>query len=269
MEDSVRYQHWTNQRLNGEWIWVEFLVCIIFLYNTERTVITGIDTMVSLLDSLDSRFTYLIQLLKKTGFSVSKTPTTQETRYRIISLNIACITHGRYVIYYNSRSTPPYPAGYSTDGAYNELCEVEVWGCSTPGHYGMHCSYPCPQNCQDSHCNIVDGTCLGCVDGYMGQTCNEECMNNTYGLECRTTCGHCRNGQQCHHVSGSCPNGCDRGVNGVKCDKGCPNGNYGYNCLYKCSVNCEVPGICDKETGRCEGGCKSGWKIPNCDGCKH
>lgn len=46
-------------------------------------------------------------------------------------------------------------------------------GCSTPGHYGMHCSYPCPQNCQDSHCNIVDGTCLGCVDGYMGQTCNE------------------------------------------------------------------------------------------------
>lgn len=49
----------------------------------------------------------------------------------------------------------------------------------------------------------------------------------------------------------------------------CPSGYYGYNCHYKCSVNCKVPGQCDKESGQCEGGCQSGWKIPNCDGCKH
>lgn len=46
-------------------------------------------------------------------------------------------------------------------------------GCSKPGYYGMHCSYPCHQNCQESRCNIVDGTCLGCVDGYTGPTCKE------------------------------------------------------------------------------------------------
>lgn len=46
-------------------------------------------------------------------------------------------------------------------------------GCSKPGYYGMHCSYPCPKTCQESCCNIVDGTCLGCVDGYTGPTCKE------------------------------------------------------------------------------------------------
>lgn len=49
----------------------------------------------------------------------------------------------------------------------------------------------------------------------------------------------------------------------------CPSGYYGYNCHYECSVHCKVPGQCGKESGQCEGGCQSGWKIPNCDSCKH
>lgn len=50
-------------------------------------------------------------------------------------------------------------------------------GCPTPGYYEVNCSSTCPQNCQEGQCNIVDGTCLGCVDGYIGPLCNGcECV---------------------------------------------------------------------------------------------
>eukprot|EP00105_Crassostrea_gigas_P037048 XP_019921196.1 PREDICTED: scavenger receptor class F member 2-like [Crassostrea gigas] len=97
---------------------------------------------------------------------------------------------------------------------------MEVYGCPTPGYYGENCSLPCPQTCQESNCNIVDGTCPGCNDGYRGPTCNEKCSDGTYGLECGYVCGNCSDGDWCNHVNGSCPNGCDVGVFGDRCDRG-------------------------------------------------
>lgn len=44
-------------------------------------------------------------------------------------------------------------------------------GCQTKRFYGEDCSLPCPNNCQEGHCHIVDGTCLGCSAGYKGATC--------------------------------------------------------------------------------------------------
>lgn len=46
-------------------------------------------------------------------------------------------------------------------------------GCPSRGHYGENCSIPCPQNCLEGHCDIEEGTCLGCKTGYKRSKCNE------------------------------------------------------------------------------------------------
>nr|XP_022309513.1 uncharacterized protein LOC111115163 isoform X2 [Crassostrea virginica] len=130
-------------------------------------------------------------------------------------VSISCPYHGRYVIYYNNRTHPPYPAGYY-EYAVTYLCEVEVYGCPTTGYYGENCSLPCLKNCA---CHILEGTCMGCLPGYKGPRCSKECDDNTYGLECMGSCGNCSNGEQCHHVDGSCPSGCDAGVHGKACNE--------------------------------------------------
>lgn len=48
-----------------------------------------------------------------------------------------------------------------------------IQGCPKPGYFGEDCSLFCPENCQEGHCNIINGACLGCVNGYKGQNCKE------------------------------------------------------------------------------------------------
>ncbi|XP_061170840.1 multiple epidermal growth factor-like domains protein 10 [Saccostrea echinata] len=178
---------------------------------------------------------------------------------------INCSVHGQYVIYYNERRQDvTYPSYYSTY-AFNELCEVEVFGCPSPRFYGENCAQPCPEKCQEQHCDINTGYCLGCVPGYRGPFCSKECSEQTYGLECSVSCGNCTNGETCHHVNGTCLNGCNVGVMDKKCQTACLSGLYGRDCRYTCSDNCGVPNRCDRFTGECDGGCQPGWKGIRCD----
>uniref|UniRef100_A0A8W8NTF1 EGF-like domain-containing protein n=1 Tax=Magallana gigas TaxID=29159 RepID=A0A8W8NTF1_MAGGI len=169
----------------------------------------------------------------------------------------------RYVIYYNNRTHPPFPPGYSSN-AFNELCEVGVYGCPVTGYYGDNCTMPCPQNCQEGHCDIVDGTCLGCKAGYIGSRCNEECDRSKFGPDCNKICGHCLQNGHCHHINGSCMNGCDPGYHGTQCSKKCETGKYGIDCQQRCSAFCHTSWICHHITGACRDGCKSGWKGELC-----
>nr|XP_022309642.1 receptor-type tyrosine-protein phosphatase mu-like isoform X2 [Crassostrea virginica] len=179
-------------------------------------------------------------------------------------VNITCPYHGRYVIYYNNRTHRPFPDGYSYF-AYTDLCEVEVFGCLSPGLYGENCSLRCPRNCQEGHCDIVEGNCLGCIPGYQSFTCDEECEQFTYGLGCNQTCGNCSKGEQCNHLNGRCLNGCDVGVYGDKCDSECLDGKHGQNCEEHCSKHCMISETCDRVTGHCIGGCQAGWTNAQCD----
>uniref|UniRef100_A0A8W8P2M7 Scavenger receptor class F member 2 n=1 Tax=Magallana gigas TaxID=29159 RepID=A0A8W8P2M7_MAGGI len=139
-------------------------------------------------------------------------------------------------------------------------------GCPIPGYYGEDCSLPCPQNCQESHCHIVDGSCLGCVPGYKGPTCNEKCLDQTYGLECQRNCGNCKNKEPCHHVNGNCLNGCASGFYGDTCNLVCKNNTFGSKCSFTCG-NCLYPygEQCHHETGQCQHGCDVGFHGDRCD----
>lgn len=45
-------------------------------------------------------------------------------------------------------------------------------GCSF-GVYGENCEKPCPDNCQGSRCDIINGTCSGCTPGWLGARCDK------------------------------------------------------------------------------------------------
>ncbi|XP_078330377.1 uncharacterized protein LOC144624447 [Crassostrea virginica] len=166
------------------------------------------------------------------GFSVHISNTTnkedgvpcfRDTNYTTATIpnpvNITCPYHGRYVIYYNNRTHPPYPEGFS-DYAFTFLCEVEVYDCPSPGYYGKNCSLECPQNCQDGYCDSVKGTCLDCKPGYIGSRCNQECPDGFYGKKCVENCSrNCVVHVRCDTVTGRCLGGCQAGWTGDTCEK--------------------------------------------------
>ncbi|XP_056002110.1 multiple epidermal growth factor-like domains protein 11 [Ostrea edulis] len=215
------------------------------------------------------------------GFSLYVSNTTDRTRGKLCFhdtsyttttipavLNVTCPVHGQYVIYYNERLPGvTYPSGYD-QYAFNELCEVEVYGCPVPGYFGPDCSFPYPDtNCR--YCHIETGACQGCKLGYQGHQCELPCSHQYYGELCKKTCGNCSDGVTCNNVDGTCTNGCEVGVYGDKCKTPCPIGWQGKNCSRTCT-NCDR---CERFTGQCTSPCYPGWKgthcTEECDGRKY
>nr|XP_022304116.1 uncharacterized protein LOC111111421 isoform X2 [Crassostrea virginica] len=127
---------------------------------------------------------------------------------------INCSVHGRYVIYYNERlPNVTYPSYYSRFAHY-ELCELEVYGCRN----GSNCNIPCPTNCQERRCDVKTGHCHGCVPGYVGPTCSQECPPGFYGIDCLYNCSqNCNVTRRCDRFTGKCEGGCKPGWTGATC----------------------------------------------------
>nr|XP_022305532.1 receptor-type tyrosine-protein phosphatase epsilon-like [Crassostrea virginica] len=184
-----------------------------------------------------------------------------------LNFSTECILSGRYVIFYNERlDGVTYPAGYEViANVFTELCEVTIEGCSKPRVYGMKCDMPCPYNCKYKTCHIKNGTCFGCVAGYMGTFCKTECPDEWYGFDCKQQCsGYCRDNDPCNKVNGTCDGGCAAGWLGAFCEKECSDGAYGYGCVNKCSGHCMNDSPCNKQTGHCDKGCKPGYTNASC-----
>nr|XP_022305574.1 receptor-type tyrosine-protein phosphatase alpha-like isoform X2 [Crassostrea virginica] len=174
------------------------------------------------------------------------------------TFNKTCPYHGQFVIYHNDRSSDaPRRDGFS-QYAYNELCEVEVYGCPTTRHYGPNCSISCPENCL-SYCHIETGTCLGCKPGYQGDRCESECTDGFYGDGCQKECGKCADMTQCNHVNGNCLGDCQSGFKGENCSQECDDGTYGKHCYEICG-NCLDNSQCSHINGTCLTGCVAGYK---------
>uniref|UniRef100_K1P8X9 Endothelial cells scavenger receptor n=1 Tax=Magallana gigas TaxID=29159 RepID=K1P8X9_MAGGI len=196
------------------------------------------------------------------GFSVFISNTTERkdgvlcfkdnyfTKYTIPSvITLNCTHHGRYVIYYNNRTSSSKPSDYS-EYAYNELCEFEVYACQN-NMYGADCSEKCGHCRNGEQCHHVNGACPnGCKAGYFSASCKTGCDDGTFGTNCSSTCGHCHKGQPCDKKTGACPKECDPGYEGLYCNKTCARTNYGPNCNLTCSTYC-FNQACDSRNGAC------------------
>ncbi|XP_056017464.1 protein draper-like [Ostrea edulis] len=210
--------------------------------------------------------------IKEDGYLCYK----NEQELPTLNFSTTCVKHGRYVIFYNERfDGTTYPSGYETYSVYTELCEVTVTGCKESDVYGYNCDLPCPNNCQEMRCDIVNGTCLGCTAGWHVQL-----DITVYSVDLRvldtaeTTCSVitplanvtmavAMDGQEyiVTHIDE------DNNENGSECEaeRECPAESYGPDCVYNCSGQCLSYLPCNRTTGKCDGGCNLKYTGELCD----
>ncbi|XP_052692267.1 platelet endothelial aggregation receptor 1-like isoform X2 [Crassostrea angulata] len=217
------------------------------------------------------------------GFSVHISNTTDkedgelcfvDTNYTMDTLpnpiNITTQISGRYVIYYNNRTHPPFPSDYHPF-AFSDLCEIQVYECKF-GWFGPHCENRCSENCKvPGKCDWITGLCEGgCQAGWETPECDKKCDDGKYGLGCTEFCGNCSLIEieeveygKCHHVDGFCKYGCNPGYYGDRCLQPCEPRRYGIGCYQRCSPFCNTP-KCDFISGACVDGCKTDWEGMQC-----
>ncbi|XP_056000263.1 cell death abnormality protein 1-like isoform X2 [Ostrea edulis] len=151
-----------------------------------------------------------------------------------------CADHGRFVIL----SPGDQKEGF---GKRASVCEVNVTGC-VAGRFGEACSKNCPENCVEKICNILDGKCTRCSDGWKGDYCNQrkqniqetECAKGYFGDDCTELCkGRCLNGAACNATTGYCDEGCAPGWRNKDCSEVCLNGFFGTQCAQRCNLSCD------------------------------
>ncbi|XP_056003194.1 receptor-type tyrosine-protein phosphatase alpha-like [Ostrea edulis] len=215
-------------------------------------------------------------------------------------IDIPCKETARYVIVettYNAQEA----IDLNQDGPVLEICEIEVYACSTcvnaacnpsngyctegciMGYWGHTCKSQCNQLCLGNTCEQGNGTCTtGCVDFYYGYTCEHQCgprcspqtcdrvtgacndCNAGYhGLFCNRTCSpYCKSGT-CDAHNGHCIGGCKTNWTGDLCDR-CDAVHFGSNCSKECGVHCQGM-LCNNSTGSCTDGCETGYYKDTCN----
>ncbi|XP_060082198.1 fucolectin-1-like [Ylistrum balloti] len=125
---------------------------------------------------------------------------------------IDCFVIGQYVFYEDPTTAPGDLVPII------ELCELEAFGCRN-GSYGPDCNTSCVEGCQSGICYPDNGTCVyGCKPTWLGDKCDQVCMNGTWGALCNETC-FC-DIDTCNVSTGMCQEDrCQPGWQGIHCNQ--------------------------------------------------
>ncbi|XP_061185083.1 multiple epidermal growth factor-like domains protein 10 [Saccostrea echinata] len=133
------------------------------------------------------------------------------------------------------------------------------------GYWGDKCLNDCPSTCPNIVCNRTSGLCGSCRDGYYGNRCEYHChwKNKCSERKCNEKTGYCTSGCVSGYFGVYCQHPCGNCSSGT-CDKisgnceACNTGYYGTKCERKCSYSC-FNHECRQINGHCTNGCNNGF----------